>query len=96
MTTRVPLRPLARILDARARGEDPDAIEAENIRLRHETMRDRSRTRAEGRLAFLGLGFFALFMVVGARMAVLAGTEPAEPPSVARSAPIQSQRADLV
>jgi len=94
--TRAPLRPLARILDARAKGENPDMIEAENIRLRHEAMRDKSRTRAEGRLAFLGLGFCALFMVVGARMAVLAGTDPVEPPSVVRGAQIQSQRADIV
>lgn len=92
---RTPLRPLARILEARARGENPDRIEAENIRVRHEDMRERSRLRAEGRLAFLGLGFCALFMVVGARMAVLAATQPAEPASVARAAQIQSQRADI-
>ena len=40
---RIPLRPLARILDARQRGENPDAIEKENLRLRHEEMRDRAR-----------------------------------------------------
>jgi len=40
---RTPLRPLARILQARAQGENPDAIERENIRLRHEEMRDRAR-----------------------------------------------------
>ena len=33
---RTPLRPLARILEARAKGENPDAIERENIRIRHE------------------------------------------------------------
>ena len=33
--TRIPLRPLARILDARTKGENPDAIERENLRLRH-------------------------------------------------------------
>jgi cell division protein FtsI (penicillin-binding protein 3) len=32
---RTPLRPLARILSARARGENPDSIERENIRLCH-------------------------------------------------------------
>ena len=31
---RTPLRPLARILSARAKGENPDAIERENIRNR--------------------------------------------------------------
>ena len=29
--TRTPLRPLARILDARAKGENPDTIERENL-----------------------------------------------------------------
>jgi hypothetical protein len=44
--TRTPIRPLARILDDRAKGENPDAIERENLRLRHEAMRDRARERA--------------------------------------------------
>ena len=47
---RTPLRPLARVLDARAKGENPDAIERENIRKRHEEMQDKARARAEGRL----------------------------------------------
>jgi cell division protein FtsI (penicillin-binding protein 3) len=42
---RTPLRPLARILAARRKGENPDAIERENVRLRHEQMRDESRAR---------------------------------------------------
>jgi cell division protein FtsI (penicillin-binding protein 3) len=46
--TRTPLRPLARILEARAKGENPDAIERENLRLRHEAMRDRARNRPRG------------------------------------------------
>ena len=37
---RTPLRPLARILDAREKGENPEAIERENKRIRHEQMRD--------------------------------------------------------
>ncbi|AMY70070.1 cell division protein FtsI/penicillin-binding protein 2 [Frigidibacter mobilis] len=52
--TRTPLRPLARILSARDRGENPDAIERENLRLRHEAMRDKARLRAEGRLLVMG------------------------------------------
>ena len=56
---RTPLRPLARILEARARGENPDAIERENKRIRHEQMRDQSRMRAEGRLLVLGAFFFS-------------------------------------
>ena len=43
---RTPLRPLARILKARETGEDPGAIEAENLRLRNEAQADRARRRA--------------------------------------------------
>lgn len=94
--TRTPLRPLARILQARQTGENPDAIEAENLRLRHEQMRDKSRRRAEGRLLVLA-GFFALaFVTVGVRMGALASTEPAEPQTAASGNPIIGQRADIV
>ena len=54
---RTPLRPLARILDARNRGENPDAIERENLRIRHEQMRDKARSRAEGRLLVMAVMF---------------------------------------
>lgn len=96
--TRIPLRPLARILSARAKGENPDAIERENIRVRHEEMRDRSRMMAEGRLLMLGLAFFAAFGVVGARMGLLAATEPVEPISAGRPGLVhrRAQRADIV
>ena len=67
---RTPLRPLARILKAREQGQNPDAIEAENIRLRHEETRDQDRQRAEGRLLVMGLAFFCAFVVVGARMGI--------------------------
>ena len=93
---RTPLRPLARILDARNRGENPDAIERENIRLRHEDMRDRARRRAEGRLLVLAVMFFCAFGVVGGRMAVLASSEPGEPRTSVAGAQIQAQRADIV
>ncbi|WP_297780227.1 penicillin-binding protein 2 [uncultured Roseovarius sp.] len=93
---RTPLRPLARILEARNRGENPDAIERENIRLRHEEMRDRARRRAEGRLLVLSAVFFVAFAVVGGRMAVLAGTEPAEPATSVAGSQIFAQRADIV
>ena len=33
---RTPLRPLARILDARAKGENPDMIEKENAAIRND------------------------------------------------------------
>jgi cell division protein FtsI (penicillin-binding protein 3) len=93
--TRTPLRPLARILSAREKGENPDTIERENLRLRHEATRDRARARAEVRLLFLGLAFFAAFSLIGARMGVLAGSEPEEAQVRASGAPILAQRADI-
>ncbi|WP_417606116.1 peptidoglycan D,D-transpeptidase FtsI family protein [Primorskyibacter flagellatus] len=93
---RTALRPLARILEARSRGENPDAIERENLRIRHEQMRDRSRTRAEGRLLVLGVMFFCAFSVIGARMGVLSASEASEPRAQAAGASIIAQRADIV
>ena len=92
---RTPLRPLARILEARASGENPDAIERENLRIRHEQMHDKARTRAEGRLLILSVIFFCAFGVIGARMGVLAATEPSEPRAAAAGSIIQAQRADI-
>ena len=93
--TRTPLRPLARILSARAKGENPDTIERENLRLRHEATRDKSRARAELRLVFLGLGFFAAFAVIGLRMGTLAASDPEEAQVQASGAQILAQRADI-
>lgn len=93
--TRTPLRPLARILSARDAGENPDHIERENIRARHEVVREKSRRRAEGRLLFLGLAFLASFGLIGARMGLLAASEPMEPRSAAPGAAILAQRADI-
>lgn len=96
MSIRTPLRPLAKVLEARSRGENPDAIERENLRLRHEEMRDRSRLRAEGRLLVLGLCFVSAFVVVGVRMGQVAATMPEEPRAEASGTPILAQRADIV
>lgn len=93
---RIPLRPLARILSARDNGENPDAIERENIRLRHIEMQDRARSRAEGRLLVLGVFFFCAFGVVGGRMGLMATSEPVEPLASAAGAVIAAQRADIV
>ncbi|HMO08696.1 MAG TPA: penicillin-binding protein 2 [Paracoccaceae bacterium] len=93
--TRTPLRPLARILTARARGEDPAAIEAANIRARSEAGRDRARLRAERRLMFLGVAFVAAFATVGVRMGMLAASTPAEPRSTAGQTQIANLRADI-
>ena len=72
--TRTPLRPLARILAARRDGENPDAIERENLNARHEAERDASRERAEGRLLVLGVAFLCAFAMVGFKMSVLAAS----------------------
>ncbi|MCI5095161.1 MAG: penicillin-binding protein 2 [Rhodobacteraceae bacterium] len=93
---RIPLRPLARILDARAKGENPDRIERENIRRRHEEMQDRARQRAEGRLLVLGGLFLMAYVVIGARMGMMANSEPVEPLASAPGASIAMQRADIV
>ncbi|MFT6450906.1 MAG: cell division protein FtsI (penicillin-binding protein 3) [Halocynthiibacter sp.] len=95
MSIRTPLRPLARILEARRNGENPDAIERENIRLRHEEMRDKSRLRAEGRLLVMGVFFFCAFAVIGARMGLLSASEPQEPRAAASGAAILAGRADI-
>ncbi|WP_158967510.1 peptidoglycan D,D-transpeptidase FtsI family protein [Chachezhania sediminis] len=94
--TRTPLRPLARILPARERGENPDDIQRENLRQRQADERDRQRVRAEGRLVVLGVFFFCAFVTVGARMGVLAMTEAEEPVASAASARIAMQRADIL
>ncbi|MCF6445224.1 penicillin-binding protein 2 [Nereida sp. MMG025] len=93
---RTPLRPLARILKARDRGENPQAIERENLRLRHENMRDQARLRAESRLFVLGVFFLGAFLAVGGRMGVLANSDPLEPRSSVIGADILSTRADIV
>ena len=93
---RTPLRPLARILEARRKGENPDAIERENTRIRHEQMRDAARQRAEGRLLVLGVFFFCAFAVIGGRMGVMATTDPTEPRAIAPGAVLSATRADIV
>ena len=93
---RTPLRPLARVLRARERGENPEDIAAENLRKRHEEMRDRARARAEGRLLVLAAMFFCAFVVIGGRMGTLASTLPEEPRAVSLGNPIIGQRADIV
>lgn len=92
---RIPLRPLARILEARVQGENPQLIERENIRLRTEQARDAGRRRAEWRLLFLAVVFFAGYAVIGARMGLLAAAP------VVESEPYQGEqiadaRADIV
>ncbi|MFM2390349.1 MAG: hypothetical protein RLZZ437_1904 [Pseudomonadota bacterium] len=92
---RTPLRPLARILSARQKGENPDVIERENLAKRNEALRDKARRRAEARLLFLGGAFMLVFGTIGVRMGVMAATQPVEPTSAATGAEIVAQRADI-
>jgi len=92
---RTPLRPLARILQARQEGLNPDSIERENLKLRHEAAREKARGRAQLRLMFLCLSFVAAFVSIGARMGLMAATDPVEPRSSAPGAEIIAQRADI-
>jgi cell division protein FtsI (penicillin-binding protein 3) len=96
MTRRIALRPLARILDARQKGENPDTIERENLRLRHEQARDKMRQRAESRLLMVAIVFFAAFLTVGVKMTALASSEPEEPHIASTAAVALGTRADIV
>ncbi len=93
---RTPLRPLARVLDAREKGENPDVIEAEERAIRNVKTQMRMRRRAESRLLVLGVFFFVCFSVVGVRMSSLAASEPVEPVSTASIPQIANQRADII
>ncbi len=92
---RTPLRPLARILRAREKGENPDEIEAENRAHRHAEIQEKARGSARSRLGFMALGFVLAFGTVGTKMAVLAGSQPTEPRTHTTGAEIISQRADI-
>ena len=93
---RRPLRPLARVLAARRKGENPDVIEAEEKAARLRARHKAERQRAETRLVLLALTFLLAFGTVGGRMSVLAVTEPEEPKSAAKHSNIVAQRADIV
>jgi cell division protein FtsI (penicillin-binding protein 3) len=93
---RTPLRPLARVIEARQRGENPDAIERENLRLRHEAARDRQRVRAESRLLLLTICFVMAFGAVGTKMAALSTSEVEEPRIATSGSAILNTRADIV
>jgi cell division protein FtsI (penicillin-binding protein 3) len=92
---RTPLRPLARILRAREQGENPDLIEAENRRLRHEAMHEKGQTRAAARLGLMALAFGCAYLTIGIRMGHLAASVPVEPVASAPGAEIVAQRADI-
>lgn len=93
---RRPLRPLARILRARAEGTDPDLIEAEERAARLMAQRRTERARAETRLLLLGLAFVLGFSAVAGRMALLSAAVPVEPRASVATEPIRAQRAEIV
>jgi cell division protein FtsI (penicillin-binding protein 3) len=93
---RRPLRPLARILSARARGQDPNLVEAEERAARLRLMQREERQRAETRLLLLGLVFVLGFATVGGRMALLSASTPTEPRASVSGDPILAQRAEIV
>lgn len=92
---RTPLRPLARILDARAQGVNPKGIERENLRLRREQARDQGRRMAEWRLVTLAVAFFLGFAGIGTKMGMLAASPviESEPHAGER---ISGDRADIL
>ena len=94
--TRIPLRPLAAILDARKKGTDPDAIERRNTSARHEVIQNELRSVGEGRLVVLGVMFFCAYAVIAAQMGLLAGSEPTEQRAAGGGVEILAQRADIV
>lgn len=93
---RTPLRPLAHVLEARERGQNPDYIEAERRATRNSALQQKMRRRAETRLLVLGLFFFVAFSTVAVRMGMLAASTPTEPRSAAHIPKIANQRADIV
>ncbi|MFQ5622474.1 MAG: peptidoglycan D,D-transpeptidase FtsI family protein [Paracoccaceae bacterium] len=93
---RRPLRPLARIIRARAEGDDPRRIEAEERAARLRGQRALERQRAELRLLLVCAMFVLLFGVVGARMTLLAASDPLEPRASGLDTHIFAQRANIV
>ena len=93
---RRPLRPLARILSARAEGKDPNLVEAEERAARLAERHRAERAKAETRLLLLGVVFILGFTTVAGRMALVSASVPVEPRGRRRREPIHAQRADIV
>ena len=96
MSPRRPLRPLARVFSARAQGENPDGVEAEERAARMRERHRAERRRAEHRLWLLAATFVLAFGAVGTKMSVMATSTPVEPLATASAARIVAQRADIV
>lgn len=93
---RRPLRPLARIIAAREKGENPDASEAEARLANARRKRARDLQRAQFRLMLIGTVFLLGFAAIGGRMFVLATTGEPAPVQLAETNPILPNRADIV
>ena len=93
---RIAIRPLSRILPARLRGEDPNKIEQENLKIRHDKMRDVERVTSNIRLLLIIVMFACIYAALGARLAMLASSHPAEPVAQSNNSLIFAQRADIV
>lgn len=93
---RRPLRPLARILSARAEGTDPNLVEAEERAARMAACQRAERRKTEARLILLGAVFVLGFSTVAGRMAFVSAAVPVEPQAQSSSSPITNQRADIV
>lgn len=93
---RRPLRPLARVLAARASGENPDRVEHEARAARAQHRHRAERERAETRLLLMAAGFLIAFAAIGVQMGLVAASEAGEPKRTAATSPIVAQRADIV
>jgi cell division protein FtsI (penicillin-binding protein 3) len=93
---RTALRPLARILDARERGADPDQIERENLNARHYLMEKQARENSAQRLGFVALTILVAFFAVGYRMWDTAVSDGAEPRQRYVASTIVQSRADIL
>lgn len=94
--TRTPLRPLALVLEARAKGRNPGDIERANISARHEEARDSLRARAESRLLVILLAFVMIFGLLALRMGELALSEAVEPTTYSSGPAIVAQRSNIL
>ena len=93
---RVPLRPLAHILAVRSSGGNPDDVEKQNVNQRYIAYTDLTQKRAERRLFFVGIMFLISFVLVCARMTVLASSEVSSVLTEVSPSNLISQRSNIL
>lgn len=92
---RRPLRPLARIIAARDKGEDPDLQAAQARLAAARKKRSKEFWRARLRIVLVGLLFMGAFTTIGGRMALMAtGSDNGQNQRVAATK-VSSERADI-